>query len=117
MASGQWASSNRRERLPVNWPKLRAQTRKRARMTDPLSMPDGRCEKVSPATGRCRNIGNQCDHINRLGPDTLDNLQWLCVLHHNQKTQQEAQEARAAKAASGKRTPERHPGSIRRRTP
>lgn len=117
MPSGQWASSDRRERLPVNWPKLRAQTRKRARESDPQRMPGGRCEHISQLTGRCLSIGNQCDHINRSGPDTLDNLQWLCFPHHNQKTQQEAQEARAEKAARGKRTPERHPGSIRRRIP
>src|SRR5690349_11426755 len=116
MASGKWASSNHRAELPINWPKLRAQAKKRAIATDPERMPGGRCEHVSPV-GRCRTVGNQCDHIKRGAGHAHSNLQWLGYLHHNQKTQQEAQEARSEKAARGKRTPERHPGSTRRRIP
>lgn len=114
--SGKWAGSDRRARLPVNWPKLRAQVRKRARLSDPYADPGGRCEWMSPVTGRCSSTGTDCDHINRHGPDELHNLQWLCHRHHDQKTQKEALEARKAKVARGTRTPERHPGSIRRRT-
>lgn len=117
MPSGQWGSSDRRARLPKEWHAMRARTRRRATETDPLKMPGGRCEHVSPETGRCLTVGSQCDHINRGDDHGEHNRQWLCVRHHAEKTQREAQEARAAKAARGKRTPERHPGSIRRRTP
>lgn len=104
--SGGWAGSDRRERLPVNWPKLRAQVRKRA---------GGRCEWSSPVTGRCPSEGSQCDHVNRGDVHLLVNLQWLCTHHHNIKSAREGREARAEKAARGKRPAERHPGSIRRK--
>lgn len=93
-----WAGSDRRSRLPPDWPKRRMQARKRA---------GGRCQYVD-ATGRCPVEGTDCDHIVRGDNHELSNLQWLCREHHKAKTAQEASAARPQR----RRPPERHPGLL-----
>lgn len=93
-----WSSSNRASRLPSDWPKRRAQTKKRA---------GGQCEAIDNGT-RCPAPGTDCDHIQRGDNHELRNLQWLCRPHHKRKTQAEALEARPSRF----RPPEQHPGLI-----
>ena len=95
----QWKGSDRRDRLPRNWHRLRAQVRARA---------GGICEIPG-----CTRQGNQCDHTNRGDDHSLDNLQWLCEPHHRAKSSSEGGRAprkntpRARRAA---RATEQHPG-------
>lgn len=44
------------------------------------------------------------------GPDTLDNLQWLCKRHHAMKSQREAARGRARRRERGRYPKETHPG-------
>lgn len=107
--SGGWAGSDRRGRLPDDWPQRVATVKARA---------DGQCEwKLKGRNGgrfRCPNPGTDCDHINRGDDHSYVNLQWLCERHHKIKTSEEGNTAKAAIKAQGTRPPERHPGSIRR---
>ncbi|MFH9735087.1 HNH endonuclease signature motif containing protein [Streptomyces sp. NPDC017260] len=87
-----WETSNRRERLPANWERLRARAIRRA---------GGRCEGALLDTGqRCEAKGTDVDHITPGDNHDLSNLQLLCRWHHTQKTQQEAAAARAIKRAA-----------------
>lgn len=100
-----WSTSDRRDRLPHDWPKLRAQTRKRA---------GGRCEWVLPEGRRCPTPGTDCDHVIPGDDHALTNLQWLCGPHHRVKTTQDNQAAQALRQALRTRPTDTHPG---RRTP
>lgn len=83
-----WATSNRRDRLPANWERLRARVIRRA---------GGVCQGVLFDTGqRCNATGTDVDHITPGDDHGLDNLQLLCRWHHTQKTQAESATARAA---------------------
>lgn len=101
--SGRWAGSSRAERLPPDWPQLRAEVERRAA---------GRCEALEHAAG-CHGIGAECDHIIAGDNHQLDNLQWLSGPCHAAKTQREARAARARNARRRPRT-EPHPGRITR---
>lgn len=80
-----WESSNRRERLPANWHKLRGRVIRRA---------GGRCQAVLMDTGqRCGETGRDVDHITPGDNHSLNNLQLLCRWHHTRKTQAEAAQA------------------------
>lgn len=103
--SGGWAGSTRRDSLPADWPQRRQDVKTRA---------DGQCERVKGSTSRrCTNPGTDCDHVIRPaagGTDELDNLEWLCLWHHRDKTSREGNDARKAAIASTKRKPTKHPG-------
>ena len=96
-----WENSDRRERLPRDWHRLRKLVRARAR---------GICEIPG-----CNTIGNQCDHIHAGDDHSLSNLQWLCEPHHRAKSSAEGGRAprkntpRARRAA---RHAEKHPGLL-----
>lgn len=92
-----WGSSARRTQLPPNWPKLRAQARKRA---------NGQCQATDDGV-RCPLAGTDCDHIGDPYDHSLDNLQWLCRDHHQIKT---IAERPAPIRVTTRRRPERHPG-------
>jgi 5-methylcytosine-specific restriction protein A len=98
-----WDGSDRRSRLPADWPKRVAQTRRRA---------EGRCEHRYSDGSRCTSAGSECDHRVRGDDHSLDNLQWLCTPHHRDKTQREAAAARAAAPRPTRARPrEPHPGA------
>lgn len=103
-----WSSSDRRSRLPSDWPKRVAATKRRA---------GGRCEGISLAgeprwhVPRCTGVGAECDHDNRGDDHSLPNLRWLSSPCHARKTQHEAQVAARAKGRTRPRT-EQHPGVI-----
>lgn len=111
--SGKWADSSRRSRLPKDWPKRRSYVRRRAKRTSAFGFEQ--CEHMNQAGGRCRLIGNQCDHIVAGDDHRHENLQWLCVDHHQEKTAAEATAARAdrnSKRLRANRRPEQHPGVL-----
>ena len=97
-----WDTSRRREGLPGDWPRRRARAIKRA---------GGRCEYVSERTLlRCKREATDADH--RTDRDNHDDLQALCGIHHQRKTQQEAATAYRERYMKGrKRAPEKHPGN------
>lgn len=109
--SGGWAGSDRRARLPDDWNWRREQVKQRA---------GGRCEEKIPGRNggrfRCSATGTDCDHIVRGDNHDLSNLRWVCARHHSAKTAAEGNQAKAAIKATGTRTPERHPSSLRRRS-
>lgn len=73
------------------------------------------CEQMTPF-GRCQFIAVHADHILNNDDDAMENLQGLCIHHHNVKTAKEAAEGRRARAARGRMEPEMHPG-LRPATP
>lgn len=97
-----WETSTRRSRLPKDWPKRRAQTKRRAQ---------GRCEGVDlngagirTHVAECDGIGTDCDHDKRGDDHSLSNLRWLSAECHKAKTQ--------AEQPTRIRPPEQHPGRL-----
>ena len=89
-----WESSDRRGRLPADWPKRVAKVCRRAM---------GACE-ASEHDPRCDGLGSECDHIIAGDDHSLGNLQWLNAWCHKVKTARDRQ--------AWKRQPEGHPGLI-----
>ena len=103
MTSGGWKDSDRKSRLPANWPLLVSQVKARA---------GGRCElRHQGKTGivRCWRRGRDVDHIEPGDNHALSNLQFLCPMHHGEKTAREGVEGR--RKAAAKRETEKHPGA------
>ena len=94
--SGGWVDSDRKARLPVGWPKIRAEILAR----DPI------CKVCDIRPSRF------CDHIvAKLDDHRPEGLQGLCGPCHDQKSAREGNEAKAAKP--GRTRPvEAHPGSL-----
>jgi 5-methylcytosine-specific restriction protein A len=111
--SGGWKDSDRRARLPTDWPARRTAVHKRS---------GWKCEVlvIKHAGGlpqRCgRYADGGVDHIINDDDDSLSNLRDTCSTHHRSKSSQEGNAAKAARRALIKRPkpPERHPGEIRR---
>lgn len=105
--SGGWAGSDRRSRLPTDWPTRVAAVRRRS---------GGRCEFLVPGTvipRRCPNVADGgVDHIIPNDDDSLDNLRDSCSRHHREKSSREGNEAKEAIRSKRTRPPERHPGTI-----
>lgn len=94
-----WETSDRRARLPADWKK---------RVAAIWARDGGRCTWRLPKTGkRCPRKGADVDHIRNNDDHSPSNLRLLCRVHHDQKTQREAQRGRAKRP---KRAPEAHPG-------
>lgn len=105
MASG-WQGSDRRSRLPANWPALRKATFRR----------DGyRCTALDQDGDRCTERATDCDHIKPGDDHRQANLTSLCGPHHRVKS---GREGAAAKAVQWKRNDkkfrrvEEHPGLL-----
>lgn len=95
-----WATSDRRKRLPADWPTIRDEVKRRAH---------NRCQATTHAPG-CHGVGTDADHITPGDDHSLDNLQWLSSACHKAKTAQEAATRNRARARS-RRRPEAHPGA------
>lgn len=80
-----WATSNRRERLPNGWAKLRARILRRDRY---------RCQ-----TQGCRARATEVDHVINNDDHDPTNLQSLCSPCHLKKTLAEAQAGRRNQTA------------------
>ena len=98
-----WSTSNRRERLPDNWPAIRRAVKSRAK---------GRCEATTHAKG-CGGWGTDADHITPGDDHTLDNLQWLSGACHRAKTAAETTARNHARTEARTRPTEQHPGRMR----
>lgn len=101
-----WDTSNRKQRLPSNWPALTQKIKKR----------DGhRCTTKLPKTGkRCpRTKGLQVDHIIPGDDHRESNLTTICEHHHGQKSSAEGHAARRARWSVPLRTEGEHPGALR----
>lgn len=84
--SGGWAGSDRRSRLPDDWPKRRLRI---------LRRDSYRCQhRDSPSSPPCDAPANQVDHIERGDDHRLDNLQALCRRHHALKSSREGNDAK-----------------------
>lgn len=103
-----WKGSDRRERLPKDWPAWVA--RVRARSGGFCEVP--RASKGGKVCGRPANGG--VDHIDRDKGESMINLRDTCFFHHSKKTAAEGNAAKAQKEASRYRDREDHPGLIRR---
>jgi 5-methylcytosine-specific restriction protein A len=104
---GNWAGSDRRSRLPADWPSIRA---------DVFARDGHRCTVLMTNDQRCPvTDGLECDHINRGDDHRMINLRTICAGHHQQKSSEEGRAAWAEKRArvSAKyRRSEPHPGSL-----
>lgn len=97
-----WETSDRKERLPDNWPKIRAMVKARAK---------GKCEATVHARG-CGGWGSDADHITAGDNHSLANLQWLSGACHRAKTNHETSQRNRERKAARYRPKEQHPGSI-----
>lgn len=101
MANG-WRGSNRKSRLPVDWPRLRKVVLERCGF---------RCEWTDSGA-RCWAPATDVDHVEAGDDHSLDNLQGLCGTHHLEKTGREAR-AKQLRFKSLARLPEeKQPGVI-----
>jgi 5-methylcytosine-specific restriction protein A len=96
--SGGWQGSDRKSRLPSNWPTIRAKVLAR----DPLCKICG----VRPSS--------HCDHIEaKTDAHAEDKLQGVCSTCHGLKSSREGNDAQAANPQPGRKRPdEPHPGLL-----
>jgi len=98
-----WDTSDRRLRLPDDWPLRRLRVLRR----------DGyKCQARDSLGVQCGAPANQCDHIEHGDNHDLDNLQALCSWHHARKSSKEGHAARRPRVRQ-RREPEPHPGMLR----
>lgn len=89
-----WNGSTRRQRLPNNWPQLRAEV---------LHRDSFRCQWISPAfNSLCGDEATDVDHIIHGDNHHPSNLQALCAYHHRQKSGSEGGLASATNRAKRK---------------
>lgn len=106
-----WETSDRRERLPADWPAIVGRIKRRARRTSKLGI--NQCERRLPSGKRCPRLGTDVDHVIPGDNHAETNLQLLCPTHHERKTVKEAAEGRRAFKRSKYRPSEEHPGGLR----
>lgn len=100
-----WEGSDRRERLPANWPRLRAKR---------LEIDGHRCTWRLKSGARCPRKATEVDHKVAMSDDhRIQALQSLCADHHQRKTVSDARKGKDAKKALKRRAPEEHPGRLR----
>lgn len=93
-------TSPRKAELPPDWDQIRAEVLERA---------EHQCEAIEHDQ-RCTATATDADHIDRLGPHEMWNLQALCHPCHMRKTQADGVKQRKANIARARRKPIRHPG-------
>jgi len=98
-----WENSDRKARLPADWPKRVAAVKKRD---------GGRCTWKLPSGARCPRVGTDVDHRDPGDNHDLRNLQLLCRHHHDKKTAREGIMGRRRKKRVKKGRPQRHPGAL-----
>lgn len=98
-----WSSSDRKSRLPANWPFLRKAVLERC---------GGRCEVLKKDGSRCRDRATEVDHIVAGDNHHASNLRGICTWHHARKSAMEGVEAKRKANEILYRAPETHPGLI-----
>ena len=98
-----WSTSDRKSRLPADWP---------ARRRAVLERCGGRCEVLRKDGSRCRDKATDVDHVNPGDDHGLHNLRGICSWHHARKSAREGVEARRELNSILYRKPETHPGII-----
>ncbi|MBV9292644.1 MAG: HNH endonuclease [Frankiales bacterium] len=93
-----WEKSDRRERLPLDWPQRRAQV---------LERDGSRCQLQYDA---CAGVATDVDHIVPGDDHRLTNLQAACQPCHALKSAREGVAARARVRDLRRRPTEPHPG-------
>ena len=101
--SGGWQGSDRKSRLPADWPLLRRVVIERA---------GGRCEVIKKNGKRCWDDAVDVDHIVAGDDHSLAALQGICAWHHKRKSSREGNAAQAVTRNALKRAPEAPPGLI-----
>ena len=93
-----WEGSDRRRRLPKNWPHIRRAV---------LARDGGVCQGHGLSTdGACKRMANQVDHIVRGDDHSMANLQALCQSCHTVKSSREGGQSYTPRT----RPTRRHPG-------
>lgn len=96
--NGKWASSNRKARLPANWPQLRRQ-----------------CFAIyGRACYLCGGYATDVDHVVPGDNHTSENLRPICPPCHKRKSSAEGGRAYQRIRPKRQRPSEPHPGVIRR---
>lgn len=95
-----WAGSDRRARLPHNWPTIRRRIIRRD---------GGRCTAIYTDGRRCAGTDVEVDHITPGDDHTDDNLRCLCKWHHARKSATEGGTAAALKRVRTARPTPTHP--------
>jgi 5-methylcytosine-specific restriction protein A len=101
-----WEGSDRRERLPADWPKRRLRV---------LRRDGGQCTALTQAGTRCDSLASDVDHVRPGDDHSYENLTSLCSYHHRIKSGREGAAAQAAKRrqiAKRFRRSEQHPGLL-----
>jgi len=86
-----WVGSNRRDRLPADWPRIRGRVLRRDGYQCTWIRSDG------DGTERCPEPATEVDHIRRGDDHDETNLRGLCSYHHGIKSAAEGGRARAFK--------------------
>jgi len=97
-----WSTSDRKQRLPDDWPQIRAAVKARAK---------GKCQATNHAL-KCRGWGSDADHIVPGDDHSMSNLQWLSGPCHWAKTNREAAARSRERKAARYRPTEQHPGRM-----
>jgi 5-methylcytosine-specific restriction endonuclease McrA len=96
-----WQNSDRRSRLPRDWPVRRRRI---------LTRDGGTCTQVREDTGRrCNAPATDVDHVHPGDDHSDSNLTSLCGWHHRQKSSSEGGQANAARHLAPAR---KHPGVL-----
>lgn len=97
-----WSTSNRRQRLPKDWPTIRARV---------IADAHGHCQATTHAPD-CNGHATDVDHITPGDNHQLSNLQALSAACHRAKTAHESAQRSRARAAMRRRPTETHPGAL-----
>lgn len=101
-----WEGSDRRSRLPKDWPKIRLRV---------LRRDEGQCTALTQAGERCDSLASDVDHIRPGDDHSMENLRSLCSYHHKVKSSREGAAAKNAKRRAIEkkfRRTEQHPGLL-----
>jgi 5-methylcytosine-specific restriction endonuclease McrA len=101
-----WQNSDRRDRLPPDWFKIRARVLRRDGHT---------CTHRDDYGIRCADLATDVDHIKPGDDHSMENLRALCSWHHNKKSGAEggaASQANRRRQNRKFRRTEDHPGLL-----
>lgn len=98
-----WQGSDRKDRLPEDWP---------ARRSKRLKIDGGRCTWTLPSGKRCPRPATDVDHRKPGDDHSMRNLRSLCAHHHAKKSAAEGHQAKRVIKGKKARPAEKHPGLL-----